>query len=269
MVMQDGARAANGENVATAAAPHVKKRGCCAAAHSTPTWVIVVHRNNILAHVKSIAAAGVPYAAERTSNGQGMLPSPTSAFSLDGHRPFSDDAWVLIDLGTVADVGLGGQIEDIDHHRCADTDLTGRSAAGDRHRSEIEAEGLTAQVLAEGESHLDASEIYERGRRQDARLSLSTVYRTLGVLKETGVVRELHLDDEHHHYELSSTDEHSHLVCSGCGRVVEVESARFAEAAAATGQAHGFEVTSAHVELTGYCADCRDQERIQASPENQ
>jgi Fur family ferric uptake transcriptional regulator len=121
---------------------------------------------------------------------------------------------------------------------------------------------LVLQVLARGEGHLDASEIFERARRRDARLSLSTVYRTLGVLKETGVVRELHLDDEHHHYELSGRDEHSHLVCSRCGRIVEVQSAGFAEAANATGLAHGFEVTSAHVELTGYCADCRDQEKV-------
>jgi Fe2+ or Zn2+ uptake regulation protein len=118
---------------------------------------------------------------------------------------------------------------------------------------------LVLQVLAEGEGHLDASEIYELARHQDARLSLSTVYRTLSVLKETGVVRELHLDDEHHHYELTGRDEHSHLVCSRCGRIVEVESAGFAEAARATGQAHGFKVTSAHVELTGYCTDCHEQ----------
>jgi len=52
--------------------------------------------------------------------------------------------------------------------------------------------------------HLDAYDIYERSRRQDASLSLSTVYRTLSVLKEAGVVHELHLDEEHHHYELDS-----------------------------------------------------------------
>ena len=128
---------------------------------------------------------------------------------------------------------------------------------------------LVLQILAEGEGHLDASEIYERARRRDARLSLSTVYRTLGVLKETGIVRELHLDDEHHHYELSGRDEHSHLVCSRCGRVIEVDSAGFAEVAKAKGRAHGFEVTSAHVELTGYCAHCRDQGQVWASPENE
>jgi Fe2+ or Zn2+ uptake regulation protein len=119
---------------------------------------------------------------------------------------------------------------------------------------------LVLNILAQAGGHLDANEIYELGRRKDARLSLSTVYRTLNVLKETDVVRELHLDDEHHHYELDGEDDHSHLVCLECGQVIEVDSAAFFEAAAITGEAHGFEIASAQVELTGYCAECCIQE---------
>jgi len=116
---------------------------------------------------------------------------------------------------------------------------------------------LVLDILARAGSHLDASEIYERGRRQDARLSLSTVYRTLNLFKGRGVVRELHLEEEHHHYELDGKGDHSHLVCLGCGRVIEVDSTAFAAAAAAMGETYGFEIASAQVELTGYCADCR------------
>ncbi len=118
---------------------------------------------------------------------------------------------------------------------------------------------LVLDILAQAHGHLDAGEIYERGRRRDARLSLSTVYRTLSVLKEAGVVRELHLDGEHHHYELDGQDEHSHLVCLGCGRVIEVDGDAFAQAARQIGAAYGFEIAAAQVELTGYCADCRTQ----------
>jgi Fur family ferric uptake transcriptional regulator len=116
---------------------------------------------------------------------------------------------------------------------------------------------LVLGILTQSDGHLDAHDIYERGRRQDAHLSMSTVYRTLSVLKETGLVRELHLDDEHHHYELDGKDEHSHLVCLDCGRVIEVDSSAFAEVANATGKVHGFKIASAQVELTGYCAECR------------
>lgn len=116
---------------------------------------------------------------------------------------------------------------------------------------------LVLDILAESSDHLDAYDIYERGRHQDASLSLSTVYRTLNILKQTGVVHELHLDEEHHHYELDRKDEHSHLVCLRCGRVIEVDSAPFAEAAKAAGAAHGFDIAGAQVELAGYCAECR------------
>ena len=118
---------------------------------------------------------------------------------------------------------------------------------------------LVLSILVGADGHLDAHDIYERGRRQGFHLSLATVYRTLNVLKETGVVRELHLDDEHHHYELDDRDGHSHLVCLGCGRVIEVDSSAFAEAARVTGEAHSFEIASAQVELAGYCANCRQQ----------
>jgi Fe2+ or Zn2+ uptake regulation protein len=116
---------------------------------------------------------------------------------------------------------------------------------------------LVLDILARSESHLDAQEIYEQGRRSDVQLSLATVYRTLSVLKENAVVHELHLDDEHHHYELADREEHSHLVCLGCGKVLEVDSAAFAEAALEAGSAYGFEIASTQVELTGYCASCR------------
>ncbi len=116
---------------------------------------------------------------------------------------------------------------------------------------------LVVDILAEANEHLDAADIFEEGRRRDTNLSLSTVYRTLSVLKETGVVRELHLDDEHHHYELDGKDEHSHLVCLGCGRVIEVDCQALDAMAASLGEAHDFEIASAQIELSGYCADCR------------
>jgi Fe2+ or Zn2+ uptake regulation protein len=115
---------------------------------------------------------------------------------------------------------------------------------------------LLLRILAEAGGHLDAREAYDRARRHDPGLSLATVYRTLGSLKEAGVVRELHLDEEHHHYELDGQDGHSHLVCLGCSRVIEVDSEAFVVAAQAVGHASGFVVASAQVELTGYCADC-------------
>ena len=112
------------------------------------------------------------------------------------------------------------------------------------------------RILAEANTHLAAQDIHARASQYDAGLSLATVYRTLNILRETGVVHELHLDGEHHHYELSAKEEHSHLVCLGCGRVIEVDSTTFCQAAKAVGEAHGFVVATAQVELAGYCETC-------------
>ncbi|MCR4404394.1 MAG: transcriptional repressor [Candidatus Acetothermia bacterium] len=103
--------------------------------------------------------------------------------------------------------------------------------------------------------HLDADEIYRLARRENPRLSLSTVYRTLNLLKELGLVEELHLGEEHHHYE-AKAEEHHHLVCLSCGKVIEC---RLTEDLRELGRRHGFTMVSAQVELAGYCADCRKQ----------
>ncbi len=116
---------------------------------------------------------------------------------------------------------------------------------------------LVLRILAEADGHLDAGEIYAQAHQRGARLSLATVYRTLSLLKEAGTVRELHLDEEHHHYELDARDDHSHLVCLLCGRVIEVPSTAFLEVARTLGEANGFAIASAQVELTGICAACR------------
>ena len=119
---------------------------------------------------------------------------------------------------------------------------------------------LILGTLAQAHVHLDAGEIYERARLHDPRLSLSTVYRTLSALKASGAIRELHLDQEHHHYELDNQDRHSHLVCMECGRVIEVDGEPFAQVAQVVGQAYGFDVAATQVELTGRCAECRQRQ---------
>ena len=82
---------------------------------------------------------------------------------------------------------------------------------------------LILEVISQGQGHLDADEVYRRARQKQPRLSLSTVYRTLQTLKKFGLVEEVHFNETHHHYEIKPSTEHHHLVCLGCGRVVEFQ----------------------------------------------
>ena len=116
---------------------------------------------------------------------------------------------------------------------------------------------LVLHVLAKAEGHLDANQIFERARRHDVRLSLSTVYRTLQKLKELGLIDELHFDENHHHYEVKQPVGHHHLVCLGCGKIIEFECPLSAQMKQDVAREKNFEVTATEVHMTGYCAQCR------------
>jgi len=116
---------------------------------------------------------------------------------------------------------------------------------------------LIMEIIRQGRGHLDADEIYRRAREKEPRLSLSTVYRTLQMLKKLGLVEELHFDEGHHHYEVKPSAEHHHLVCLGCGRVIEFHYPLSRYLRKKVPEAKGFDITETEVRMTGYCAKCR------------
>jgi Fe2+ or Zn2+ uptake regulation protein len=89
-------------------------------------------------------------------------------------------------------------------------------------------------------------------------VSRATLYRFLGQLERLGVLRRMHLSEGHEHYEFAEAGEHSHLVCAGCGRVVEVPSAALARQVHRLAQAQGFGGPALAVEITvGRCEECK------------
>lgn len=117
---------------------------------------------------------------------------------------------------------------------------------------------LILETIREGEGHLDADEIHRLAKRKSPRLSLSTVYRTINLLKEAGVIEEVHLGEEHHHYELrDEKGHHHHLICKGCGKVIEFDCPFDRELLDELSRQHGFQITRVHLDLLGYCAQCR------------
>lgn len=119
---------------------------------------------------------------------------------------------------------------------------------------------LLLEVIRQSKGHLDVGEIYQRARSKDPRISLSTVYRNLNLLKELGLISELHLDQEHHHYELKEEREHHHLICSRCGEVAEFESPQVEKLIAQVSKEKGFRVERVYIDLGGLCERCRARE---------
>jgi Fe2+ or Zn2+ uptake regulation protein len=123
---------------------------------------------------------------------------------------------------------------------------------------------LLLKVLAECEEHLDAEAIYDLAKEQDPNISLATVYRTLKVLKEAGIVEEQILDPEGQRRLYEMADKvHYHFTCLGCGRVIEFESPLIEQASAELAAQFDLDVVQTRVHLDGYCADCQEKDSIE------
>jgi Fur family transcriptional regulator, ferric uptake regulator len=125
-----------------------------------------------------------------------------------------------------------------------------------QHRVTGQRRLLLEIIRAQGE-HLDAEELYRLARRQYPRLNRSTVYRTVRLLRDLGLIDEVHLGEDHHHYEIKAPAHHHHLICLGCGQVLEFSNPLAEELAAAVAREHDFEIREIQIDITGYCADCR------------
>ena len=135
--------------------------------------------------------------------------------------------------------------------------INGRQALRFRGKRITSQRELILRIIQEQGGHLGADEIHRLARRERPRLSLSTVYRTLGLLKELGLVRELRFEEGYSRYEMLGPDKHHHLVCLGCGKVIEFQCAHCARIHRDLGDHHGFQITGSRVELLGYCAECQ------------
>ena len=104
--------------------------------------------------------------------------------------------------------------------------------------------------------HATVDEVLAQVRTQASAVNASTVYRTLEVLEELGLVRHTHLSDRAPTYHSAREPEHFHLVCRNCQRVRSVEP----DVATALVQTlrldHGFDVDLGHLAIFGHCTDC-------------
>lgn len=116
---------------------------------------------------------------------------------------------------------------------------------------------LLSTIQAAG-THLDAKELYRRASEQDASISLATVYRNLRLFREQGLIEERHLGQVGCVYEMKGPGEHQHLLCRGCGRVIEFESSSVRELLAEVQQKNSFHVTRIELYLEGYCQRCKE-----------
>jgi Fur family ferric uptake transcriptional regulator len=116
---------------------------------------------------------------------------------------------------------------------------------------------LILETLASANRHITAEELLRAVRTKDPRVGAATVYRTLRVLQESGIVAERHFEGGATRYELIGDHHHDHLICTQCKTIVEFEDDQIEAEQDRIAQTHGFELHSHRHELYGLCSRCR------------
>lgn len=118
---------------------------------------------------------------------------------------------------------------------------------------------LNSIIKSEEHRHLTAEEIYDLVKRNCPEIGLATVYRTVQLFEEMGVLVRLDLDDGCSRYELVDENEehqHHHLICNKCGKVIEVEGDLLEELENNIENTYKFRVLDHTVKFYGICENC-------------
>jgi len=115
---------------------------------------------------------------------------------------------------------------------------------------------LIVSIIHDSKGHVTAEGIHERVKEQYPYVDISTVYRTLQLLKKLGIVSETDLGGGRVQYELADRQQHHHLVCRSCGKTAGVDDKLFDPLRAALYGQYGFEADMRHFAVFGLCRDC-------------
>ena len=112
-------------------------------------------------------------------------------------------------------------------------------------------------VVLDMRDHFEAEQVLYLLRERGHRVGKATVYRTLPLLVDCGILKQVRFDAKLAHYEHAFGEApHDHMVCRRCGRIIEFSSDEIVELRRRIAQRHHFHVTSHRFQLTGLCWEC-------------
>lgn len=120
---------------------------------------------------------------------------------------------------------------------------------------------VVLRVLQSAADHIKPEDILKKGRALYPALGRATVYRTLELLTRMGVVRPIYISDDGPWYTLTAGGHH-HLVCTGCGDVIEIEGCKACDPTKAVAKRSGFRVESHLLEFYGRCRRCQNPDGL-------
>ena len=127
---------------------------------------------------------------------------------------------------------------------------------------------LLLELIDSSGLHLDAERLCQMAKERDPKLNRVTVYRTLKLLKQGGMIDELdlaHFEGEKHYYETRLKQEHAHVICLRCGKVEEFFGEPLQRLRKQIETHFGFQILLARTEVGGYCAHCQSLRALEVA----
>ncbi len=105
--------------------------------------------------------------------------------------------------------------------------------------------------------HITAEEMYHLLAKKDPHLGLATIYRTLNLFCDAGLAQARHFGSQTQYDNVSHKRHHDHLICTGCGKIVEFENCDIERLQEEVAARNGFVIQTHKLELYGLCSSCR------------
>ena len=115
---------------------------------------------------------------------------------------------------------------------------------------------MILEAIEGASGHISAEEIYQDIRKRYPGLNISTVYRTLELLKGTGLVTETDMGDGRVRFHSMGHEHHHHLVCSKCGKVIDLDEETLSPLTSVLSEKYGFRADLKHLAIFGCCKGC-------------
>ncbi len=115
---------------------------------------------------------------------------------------------------------------------------------------------LVLEAVEGSEGHISAEDIYGRVRARYPGFNISTVYRNLELLKGQGLITETDLGQGHLSYHYREKGHHHHLICEGCGTVIDMDETLLIPLKDSLSRHHRFRADLSHLAIFGRCERC-------------
>lgn len=122
---------------------------------------------------------------------------------------------------------------------------------------------LVLKILYENDGHFTPEDIYNliKSKYPDINIGIATIYRTLTLLEESGIVNSISFGSKGKKYEIGLKAHHDHLICIECGRLIEFQDETIEELQEEIAKKFNFKMTDHIMNITGICEACQARQK--------